>query len=337
MPARILYPHRMPPLRHVLRAAVDRLLQPPPADTSGEWAPGSRSHLTPSFQDLAEQPPRHLLPPLDRPWVDRSALTPLQEDWRRDGVVILRNFMPHSLIDAYSRVREQYPEPGGWSCPVPYMHIPEIRDLCLYRPLSDTLHSLVGDRMGLHLNLTGWISTERNWHQDDYLNPDFINSWYCAVWIALDRIHPDCGPFQYVPGSHRWPLTRRHRVHAYLQPDEARRIDWPKIAERFVNQAFEREIERVGAPVRQFIAEKGDVLIWHGRLAHRGSEPRDRRLQRKALIGHFSALSKRRDMPAVAYTDDGVPYFLLHGYGLDGSMPTGDGAAPMMAMGKAAS
>jgi ectoine hydroxylase-related dioxygenase (phytanoyl-CoA dioxygenase family) len=212
------------------------------------------------------------------------------------------------------------------------MHIKEIRDLCLYKPLSDTLASLIGDKMGLHLNLTGWVSTERNWHQDDYLNPDFINSWYCAVWIALDTIHPDCGPFQYVPGSHRWPLTRMQRVHAYLQPEEAKLVEWPKIAERFVNRAFDREIARVGLPVREFLGEKGDVLVWHGRLAHRGSEPRNRSLVRKSLIAHYSALSKRTDMPQVAYTDEGAPYFVLEGYPLDWQS---ESAKKMSAMGTA--
>ena len=66
----------------------------------------------------------------------------------------------------------------------------------------------------LHLVLSGWVSSERTWHQDDYLNPDFVNSHYAAVWVALRDISPDCGPFQFVRGSHKWPLTRRDKVLA---------------------------------------------------------------------------------------------------------------------------
>ena len=61
----------------------------------------------------------------------------------------------------------------------------------------------------MHLNLTGWVSTERNWHQDDYLNP-FINSWYGRL-VALDKISADAGPFEYVPGSHKWRRCEARR------------------------------------------------------------------------------------------------------------------------------
>jgi hypothetical protein len=263
---------------------------------------------TPSFADLSDWPEQSLLPPLDRDGVDESTLTPLQRTWRRDGVVVLKGFLPPERVDAYVRVREKIENPIGWACPVPYLHVPEIRDLCLYEPLYRVMKELIGDEMGLHLNLCGWVSTERNWHQDDYLNPDFVNSWYAAVWMALDTIHPDCGPFQYVPGSHRWPLTRSKRVFEFLRPEEQGH-NWPLTAERFVNQAFDRQIAETGAQVVPFHAEKGDLLIWHGRLAHRGSEPRDRTLQRRTLIAHYTALSRRKDMPNVERTPEGVPYF----------------------------
>lgn len=288
----------------------------PPA-AHDPWHPGSRSHRTPTFDDLSEQPDEALLPPLDRPGLDEAALSPVQREWRRDGVVVLKNLIPGELIDAYLRVREQHSDVGGWLCPVPYMHLKEIRDLCLFKPLSDTLGGLFGDRMGLHLNLTGWRSTGLNWHQDTCFNPDFLNSWHCAVWIALDEIHPDSGPFEYVPGSHRWAVTRQRRIHAYLQPDEAARPDWQKTAERFMAPAFEREIQRSGAPVKQFLARRGDVLVWHPALVHRGATPKDPTLLRKAIISHFSAVSRRVDMPHVTTTEDGAPYFALHGFPLD--------------------
>ena len=118
------------------------------------------------------------------------------------------------IPDRYVAIRRELPSPGGWSSPSSYEHIPEMRDLCLYRPLLDKIESLIGDEMVLHLNLTGWVSTERNWHQDDYLNHRNVNGWYIAVWMALDDISPDCGPFEYIPGSHRWPVLRGDRVRA---------------------------------------------------------------------------------------------------------------------------
>ena len=257
-----------------------------------------------SFAMLSEEPDPALLPWLDQPDVDETGLTPEQRAWRTDGVAILPGFLPDAVIDPYIARREKLNRPGGWSSPTPYEHVAELRQVSLYPPLRAMLRELIGEEMMLHLNLTGWVSTERNWHQDDYLNPGTVNSWYAAVWIALDTIDPDSGPFEYVPGSHRWPLLRGEKVRAFMTEDEragsvgtAGFDAWPKLTERFVVPAIEAEIKQRGIPSRRFLGRKGDVLIWHGRLMHRGTQPVRTDLQRRALIAHYSGVSHRPDMP----------------------------------------
>jgi hypothetical protein len=258
-------------------------------------------------------PPPFLLPPLDRPDLDAAALTPEQGAWRRDGVVILRNFLPDTLTDRYIARRAALNAAGGWASPVPYLQVPELRNLALHPPLMAMLEHLLGEKMLLHLALTGWISTERNWHQDDYLNPPFVNSWYAAVWIALDHIDPASGPFEYVPGSHRWPVMRGEKVRACLTEEELSRREgglnhWPKYAERFVTPAIEAEIARRGAKVQRFLGAKGDVLIWHGRLMHRGSLPLQPGRERRSLIVHYSGVEHRSDMLERAHDENGQAY-----------------------------
>jgi hypothetical protein len=257
-----------------------------------------------TFAMLSEEPDPALLPRLDQPDVDEAGLTPEQRAWRADGVAILPGFLPDTVIDPYIARREKLDRPGGWSSPTPYEHVAELRQVSLYPPLRAMLRELIGEEMMLHLNLTGWVSTERNWHQDDYLNPGTVNSWYAAVWIALDTIDPDSGPFEYVPGSHRWPLLRGEKVRAFMTEDEragavgtAGFDAWPKVTERFVVPAIEAEIRERDIPARRFLGRKGDVLIWHGRLMHRGTQPVRTDLQRRALIAHYSGVSHRPDMP----------------------------------------
>ncbi len=122
--------------------------------------------------------------------------------------------------------------------------------------------------------------------------------------MALDDIGPECGPFEYVPGSHRWPLLRLERVKAFLTPEELERRepgsganDWPKYAEPYVTPAVHAQIAESGLPVRPFLARKGDVLIWHGGLMHRGSAPLVRGAERRSLITHYSGCGHRPDMP----------------------------------------
>ena len=274
------------------------------------------------FDDISEWPKPSLLPPLDRPRVKEDSLTPEQRNWRRDGVLILRGFIPDNVLDPYIERRERLlteaPEHfrTGWYCTSPYEHIAELRALALYPPLMKMMAHLIGEPMMMHLNLTGWVSTERNWHQDDYLNPDFVNGWYTAVWIALDTIDADCGPFEYVPGSHRWKLLRQAKVLACMTEEAAkerhpvsRALVWPKTSERFVVPAIEAEILSRGATAAQFLAEKGDVLIWHGRLIHRGSLPRLPGRLRRALISHYSGIGHRPDMTARRQDENGEWYF----------------------------
>lgn len=231
-------------------------------------------------------------------------LSSLQEKWCRDGFVILKDFLPSEPLIAYENIRSQLPKDhsqrnnfyGGWAFPTPYMVCEELKDLALEKNLMNILELLIGEEMGLHLCLTGWVSTERNFHQDTYLNPSFLWSNYLAVWMALEDVSPDAGPFQYVPGSHRWETLRRDKLFSYLTEEQQSSPHWPTFTQDEIARICEEEIARRNAPIETFVPEKGDVLIWHSNLVHRGSEPKDKSLLRKSLICHYSAISKRLDM-----------------------------------------
>lgn len=238
-------------------------------------------------------------PPLDR--IDaflRPSLTANQNDWLVNGVLIKENFIPDELIKRYRSVRDQVSNPGGWKHPTPYFENPEIRDICLFPELVSLQQELFGVPMGLHLNLTGYISTERQWHQDRYLNPDHVNDYYVAAWLALDDIHPDSGPFQYVAGSHRWPVMSRDALFKVAPPDLLDPQHWPSQTQGIVGAACQGEIDRRGAEIVTHLPKKGTLLLWHSRLMHRGSKPNVPGTPRKALIAHYSAIDHRPDMPS---------------------------------------
>ncbi len=63
---------------------------------------------------------------------------------------------------------------------------------------------------------------------------------------------------------------------------------WPRFAEEMVTLLFDAKIAESGLKIEKFLARKGDVLIWRGRLAHRGSLPKMPGRLRPALICHYS-------------------------------------------------
>lgn len=263
------------------------------------------------WSDLTEAQPLDTLTSVEKDFLgsyinnQSSQLTPLQAEFCSNGVVVLKKFLPNGLMERYIRLRESLPKDrsqkdnfwAGWHYPTPFMVHEELRDLALFENMNGVLQELVGEEMGLNLALTGWVSTERNFHQDSYLNPPFLWSNYLAVWMALEDVHPDSGPFQYVPGSHRWETLRREKLFSYLTPDQQGSAHWPTFTQDEVARVCEEEIEKRKAKIVDFVPQRGDVLIWHSNLMHRGSEPKDKSLLRQALICHYSAVSKRKDMP----------------------------------------
>jgi ectoine hydroxylase-related dioxygenase (phytanoyl-CoA dioxygenase family) len=246
-------------------------------------------------------------------------------DWNDEGVVYLPGLLPDDLIEAYEAEWQDAngfmgtsapadgqwsdtpaaspaelwvldaKEPGGWPDCTPYMRHPALRAICTYQPLADALREAVGEPMGVHLNLTGWVSTRRNWHQDGYLNPEYVADSYAAVWMALGDVHPDSGVFEYVPGSHRWHRLIRQLIAQHVDTSDPA---WPQHTEAILTELVEAEIVERNAAVVRYAPERGDVLLWHPRLYHRGTEPMVPNAYRPALIAHYSGIYHRPDMPA---------------------------------------
>jgi hypothetical protein len=260
------------------------------------------------INSISIEVPDDLKPYLDRSSfvVDMKPASKKEKDyissWRNDGFVVLDDFIPDDLIDNYREEwiqhnRTNHDRAGGYPMGTPYMHVPSLMDLSTYKPLQDVMKLLIGDDVGVHLNLTGWKSSRRDWHQDGYLNPNSTHDHYLAAWIALDDIHEDSGPFDYVRGSHVLPIISQEKTLNRLEKKERNDPNWPKYSERFLTPLFENIIDKADLPVEKFLPKKGDVMIWHARLMHRGTNPVDPKLWRESMIMHLSAINHRPDMP----------------------------------------
>jgi hypothetical protein len=268
-----------------------------------------------SLDDLAEHWGDDVVPATERHPTGWA-----QQQWADDGLVIYHAGPIGGLLDedamaAYEDEwrRHNVTSPGGWDYATPYMDHPALLDLCCQPHLAETLEDLIGEPMGVHLNLTGWTSTRRDWHFDQYLNEPYVGGFYAAVWIALDGISPHAGPFQYVPGSHRWwPPISQAKMREALGGDGVG-PDWPTKSERILSPLFEAELCNREVTPSQFLGHRGDVLIWHSRLLHRGSVPVNPLLERRGLIAHYSGIRHRPDMPPAVQHRLGGWYFPLQG------------------------
>lgn len=232
-----------------------------------------------------------------------------QTTYLRDGFYIAKDI---TTKDHRERYEQDYEANGPYGTGTAYMQSEPMRDLLLAPPLMRLLNALVGEPVGLHLVLTGWTSTERDWHQDDYLNPPFIDGRYAAVWIPLEEITPDSGPFEVVVGSNAWPVVRRELLLEALGEDGSD-PDWPYRSEALLTPLYEAQIQRTDSLVMRYLGKPGEVLVWSGRTVHRGSKPDRPGASRRALIAHYSALDARADMPVRRQhgDDPASVYFVL--------------------------
>src|SRR5262249_6238420 len=88
------------------------------------------------------------------------------------------------------------------------------------------------------------------------------------------------------------------KVKALVKPElrDGGDFEWCVAAEYLVNKAVEEEIRASGSQIMQFHAKKGDILIWHAKLGHRGSIPQNPDLILPAVIPAYSNIRSRRDI-----------------------------------------
>ena len=97
-----------------------------------------------------------------------------------------------------------------------------------------------------------------------------------ATWIALEDTAPDAGPLRFYPGSNHIPHYR-FSTGSFHQHD-------PEV-EQF-SDYMAGEVEKRGLEEQRFLAEKGDLFIWHALLLHGGSEICNPGLTRNSLVTH---------------------------------------------------
>lgn len=283
-------------------------------------------HTLPDPSDRAQVKPN----PTGLPWhlTDLTEEIPLDNrlTWNSHGVVYYPQLIHDSLIEEYKAEwlaangplhhhpdgTVDAPRLGGYN-EVGYLNAAVLMRVCTHPVIAEVWEDLLGEPAGVHLNLTGWVSTERNWHSDYYLNEKCVGDYYGALWVALDDVHPDSGPFEYFPGSHLWPgVVTKARIGQAVDLTDPR---WPAHTEDVLEPLVEAEAAARGVEKIVHLPRRGDVLFWHGRLYHRGSRAVVPQMYRGALIAHYSGLNHRTDMPpAVRYQGNGF-YFPLRPLG----------------------
>lgn len=208
--------------------------------------------------------------------------------FHENGYVVFKKAIDESLIDQYnsawekenSNKTDQHGNNFGWDKESEHLEHPEVMDI-MCNPIIANFFNELKLAVALHRVDTWSMSSEKPWHQDSiYSTPAAYNN-YIGAWVAAEKVLTESGPFQLIPKSHKWSFDK-HAV--YLGENNGEIIDG-----RWFNYELEKQIEAHKEEEHfTFLAQKGDLLIWHGNLLHRALIPAEKNVTRKAIIGHYT-------------------------------------------------
>ena len=235
--------------------------------------------------------------------------------WRENGYVVLENVLPTQWLDnLWNEVEQTIENHEQYDMTALVYQFNNTKDAKLKDIPKDKLKS-IGARINdyhnasigakkvmTHPNIVAFLravldndltafqslifkySSQQSTHQDYPWVTSGIPSHLAAAWIPLEDVHPDSGPLFYYPGSHKLPkfhfgvtgILYKHGLSLFSPDQFGKYLD--KICAKF------------GIQKKVLLIKKGDILIWHGALAHGGSRINTAEMTRKSFVCHYSTV-----------------------------------------------
>lgn len=210
------------------------------------------------------------------------------QQFMEQGWVVLEFAVDPVLLDAACSQLQDAAREGyrgyieGSSSRIEHLHkIPgAIRDIYFSQSLRAAISELYGTPMSPCQTLSYRYGSQQSLHSDYVHLTPFPRNLMCGVWIALEDVHPDAGPLEFVPYSHR---SARLTMQDF-DLEQIRDGDY-SIFDTTFSPAWEKAVE--GLDKQLALLRKGQVLIWDGNLIHGGTSRRQESLTRSSVVLHF--------------------------------------------------
>jgi ectoine hydroxylase-related dioxygenase (phytanoyl-CoA dioxygenase family) len=253
---------------------------------------------------------RDITQPADEvPWLDRpNAKTALSAhpdlssfpeaiqrslfDWIDDGYMILPRFFDDARIEAINSSLKNLLESGeARTNPLaksrimnPFLQSNEVSGALRASELLRLLSFTLGREARLFQGMHFFEGSQQGAHSDFFHMSTEPVGYLIAIWVALEDVSPESGPVYYYPGSHRLPYLMSEDLDARSGLLFVAKDKDDEYKRRLIAGVEQATIEPV-----DFLAEKGDVLIWHANLVHGGNAIARNGATRRSLVAHYFA------------------------------------------------
>lgn len=157
----------------------------------------------------------------------------------------------------------------------------DVRTIAANANIQSLLSRLYGRSAFPFQTLNFPVGTQQPAHSDAVHFSSQPERFMCGVWVAFEDVHPDAGPLEYYPGSHRWPILTNVLVgrRGWGQPLDS--------AQSPFEDAWSAMVATNRVKPDQFLARKGQALIWAANLLHGGSRQIDPTRTRWSQVTHY--------------------------------------------------
>jgi ectoine hydroxylase-related dioxygenase (phytanoyl-CoA dioxygenase family) len=197
----------------------------------------------------------------------------LAKEYRENGYVVIPGLIPQSLIDQTKSDAEN----KGFNTDFPiktFRNKERVQDLwqvsdaskelACFPKVLDYLKLLYGRKPVPFQTLNFKYGTQQKAHSDTIHFSSLPARFMCGVWVALEDITAENGPVFYYPGSQNLPEYDFSSIKSNTGTTD---YDDYNQYEDFIGKIMKaNHIES-----KQFLAKKGDVLIWSSNIIHGGS------------------------------------------------------------------
>lgn len=213
----------------------------------------------------------------------QNALLP----WSDNGFVILNDFFSEDRIDLVNSEVERLEREGKtkWKYGRIMFAIHEsetLYDIATDDQLQKILGLLLDKEVELFQSLNFIKGSQQRSHSDSIHMTTFPYGNLIAAWIALEDITEENGPLHYYPGSHKLPYIMNEDLGNQGNSLMLGQKDYSSYEDK-----IEELIRDSGLEKKIFLANKGDVFIWHANLIHGGEKLKDPSSTRKSMVLHY--------------------------------------------------
>lgn len=210
--------------------------------------------------------------------------------WSDNGYIILKNFFDDVTVNAINLEIEKLTSqkkirPTHFNkLPFANRISPFIKNLTYEKKLTDILSFILDKEVVPFQTLNFIYGSGQRAHSDSIHMTTYPLGYLIAAWIALEDTTADNGPLFYYPGSHCMPYLLNTELADRIAVFSSHRKEYTEYEDLMEKLMEEKKLEK-----KIFLAQKGDVLIWHANLIHGGMPVANRESTRKSMVIHYYA------------------------------------------------